>query len=83
MQSGMGMMMKSLGLDPEAITSNVEKFKTEITGAVASVDKRLTRIEEKIDRALFLAEQLHGVCVTEVETPKELSIRGSSPISID
>ncbi len=50
MQSGIGMLLKSLGLD--------EKKMQEVAGAVLEISERLKRIEEKQDQVLRAVREL-------------------------
>jgi hypothetical protein len=50
--SGMASMMKALGLDPEELRANVEKFMAEMKGQAAAINANQARIETKLDEIL-------------------------------
>ena len=54
MASGMQMMLKSMGVDPEEIMSNVEKFKSVVVTAIDEVREAQKRLEAKQDQILAL-----------------------------
>jgi hypothetical protein len=56
--SGMAMMLKTLGLDPEEIRANMESFMAGMKAQAEAIDAKLTRIEAKSDRIeAAIAEQ--------------------------
>lgn len=52
--SAMEMMLKSFGLDPEAIKTQVEKAGSDFKDVVASLHNRFDALEAKIDKVLEL-----------------------------
>lgn len=50
--SGMGMMMKALGLDPAVIQQHVEAFTTHMKDQAAAINANQQRIEAKLDAIL-------------------------------
>lgn len=71
--SGMLMMMKSMGFDPEEMKKNVEAFKVEIETKITTVDNRLKAIEVQQKQILFFVEQVYNACLNEVSAPQKLS----------
>jgi hypothetical protein len=55
--SGTGMMLKSLGIDPEEIKKNAEVFMEQMKLAIAEVKKNQLTLESKCD--LILTNQQH------------------------
>jgi hypothetical protein len=55
--SGMGMMLKSLGIDPDEIRQNVEVFMQQMKAAIEEVKQNQVRLESKQD--LILTNQQH------------------------
>jgi hypothetical protein len=49
MATGMEMMLKSMGFDPEKIKTTLIEAKNEIMAQVESVNTKLARIESKLD----------------------------------
>ena len=53
-QSGMGILMKSMGLDPEAIMAQVEDMKVSTIQTVTHFDTRLNTVEQSQQQILML-----------------------------
>jgi hypothetical protein len=50
--NGMGMMLKSLGIDPDELKRNVEEFMSVVKASLQKVDANQARIETKLDSIL-------------------------------
>lgn len=61
MSSGLMMMVKSLGIDPEEIMKTAEGFKV----LAQQVDARLNRMEAKIDALLLQDKKAHETFMTK------------------
>jgi hypothetical protein len=71
MESGMSMMLKSLGFDTEGVKRDLEQFMNAMKTGVEKINTNQVRIEEKLDRIERLVE--HPGTTTAIERDGEPS----------
>jgi hypothetical protein len=54
---GLGMMLKSMGLDVEKAQKDFEQLKTAVTGTLAEISKRLGTLEAQQQQILNLVQE--------------------------
>lgn len=57
MATGMEMLMKSMGIDPQKITSDFTNLKDGVLKTLADIDARMTRMETRLEE-IWKANQL-------------------------
>lgn len=57
--TGMGMLLKNMGIDPEKIVADFGAVKTDIDAFKAEVLGRVQRIEDKIDTLISISAEAH------------------------
>jgi hypothetical protein len=78
---GMGMMLKSMGINPEEIKASIESFKglaNEVAARQKNVEAILARIEAKLDEALS-----DGQNVLSKESMAEHFAEAGAPILLE
>jgi hypothetical protein len=51
--SGIGLMMKSMGIDPDEIRGDVEKFMSGVKVSIAKIDAAQVKVEAKLDEIIL------------------------------
>lgn len=69
-QSGMQMMLKSMGIDPAELDASIKG----ISNLAGSLDARLTAIERKLDRVLWFLETDYDINPTQIVSAEDAGI---------
>jgi methylaspartate ammonia-lyase len=65
--SGIGQLLKALGIDPEEITRTIENAKQDIPEFAKKIDARVDAIEKKLDKILSILEVARILTVIDSE----------------
>ena len=69
MGTGMGMMLKSMGLDPDKLRADIEEVRRGAAAVIANFDLRLVKVEQRLDHIEQLLVRL--VLRAEAERQEE------------
>lgn len=72
--TGIEMMLKSFGFDPEDMKNKVNAFQTDLANCLKAFDEKLNRIEAKTDEVLGLCRSI----MTEIESTGETAGNGAT-----
>lgn len=61
--SGMGMMMKAMGVDPEEIKGSVTAFMETVKSSIEKIDANQKRIEDKLEK-IVATQAIHTTAIS-------------------